>query len=90
MRRPRRKIKDMEFIKRLKSESPDFFKKIQWIGGILTTVGAILVATPIGVPITTAGLAMTLIAKLPNKQKISNEEIEQLQEEIEKLKNKDK
>lgn len=84
MRNPRKKIKDFEIIKRFRAESPEFFKKVQWLGGILTSVGGLLVATPLGAPMITAGGIMFLLAKLPVKG-MSVEDAKKLVEESEKL-----
>lgn len=84
---PRKKLKDMEVVKRFKAESPDFFKKVQWLGGILTTLGGVLIATPIGVPLATAGGVMVIIGKLPVKG-LSVEDAEKLKSELETLKSK--
>ncbi len=84
MKNPRKKFKDIEIIKRFRTESPEFFKKVQWLGGILGSVGTLLVATPLGAPMITAGGIMLLLGKLPNKG-MSVEEAKKLVEESEKL-----
>ena len=39
-----------EIIKRLKSETPTFFKKLRNIGITLGTIGGIIVAAPVALP----------------------------------------
>lgn len=80
---PRIKLKEVR--ERWRAESPDFFKKIQWLGGILTTIGGILITTPIGLPLTTAGGVMMIVGKLPVKG-VTLEEANKLREDAEKAK----
>jgi len=44
-------------MERCKAETPPFFKKLRWVGLTLATVGGVLVATPIALPmaLVTAG-----------------------------------
>lgn len=82
----RKKIKDWEIIKRWKSESPEFFKKAQWLGGALVTISPILLFTPLA-PISAlvgiGGGMMTVMAKFPVKG-ISLEEAKKLKEDAQK------
>lgn len=95
---PRKKIKDREIVKRLKSESPDFFKRIQWLGGALITISPLLLLSGVLAPFSAAtfaaGSAMVAVAKLPMKG-LSLEEAEKaaekikiMEEELKKLKSK--
>jgi len=90
MEEPRKKFKDREIIKRLRTESPDFFKKVQKLGGFLMTISPLLLLIPFTAPFAgislTAGTVMLAVGKLPNKG-VSIEEAKKLIEESEKLKN---
>jgi hypothetical protein len=83
------KLKEREVIKRLKSESPEFFKKLQWFGGILVTISPFLLLFPLTAPFSlitgTSGALITGISKLPVKG-ISLDDAKKLKEEAEKLK----
>ncbi len=79
----RKKNKDWEIVKRWKSESPDFFKKLQWLGGTLVAISPILLVTPlapISILVGAIGGATTIVAKFPMKG-VSLEEAQKLIEE---------
>lgn len=47
-----RSIKNIEVVKRWKSETPSFWKKIQRIGLVAGALGAVIIASPIALPVT--------------------------------------
>lgn len=94
----KKRFKDREIVKRLNSESPDFFKKVQWFGGILITISPLLlfsgVLAPFSAATFAAGSAMVAVGKLPMKglsleeAHKAAEKIKLLEKELENLKNK--
>jgi len=51
----------MEIVKRLKSPTPKFFKKVRNLGLVLTAIGTGIVAAPVALPVAIASISGYLV-----------------------------